>query len=115
MAAAFYCPYSSSPYPSWRAETGEPSEGWYKPPISDQQRDHVKRHVSSFKRWKEKNLGEHHCHTIAATVARKEFHLSEDKQREVDMWLDERYLARTKNVEREDDLPSVFDSLPRAW
>ena len=67
--------------------------------MGQQPRDHVKRCVSSFKRWKEKNLSEHHCHTVAAAIARKEFPLSEDEQREVDAWLDERYLARTKKVE----------------
>ena len=82
--------------------------------MSQQQRDHVKRYVSSFKRWREKNLSEHHCHTVAAAVARKEFPLNVDEQREVDAWLDERYSVRLKKAESDDDLPSVFDSLPTA-
>lgn len=82
--------------------------------MSHPQHDHVKLYVSSFKGWKEKNLGEHHCHTVAAAVARKEFLLSEDEQGAVDVWLDERYQARHKRAE-EGGFPSPFDELPTAW
>jgi hypothetical protein len=83
--------------------------------MSQQQREHVKRYVSSYKRWKEKNLGEHHCHTVAAAFARKEFPLSEDEQREVDAWLDERCQVKTEKAECTDDPLSNFDLLPSAW
>lgn len=80
--------------------------------MSQQQRDHVKRYVSSFKRWKEKNLSDYHCHTVAATVARKEFPLSVDEQREVDLWLDE---GIRRDIRGQRKATSLFDDLPTAW
>jgi hypothetical protein len=56
---------------AWRA--------WYKAAMSQQQREHSKRYLSSFKKWKEKNLPERQCHRLAATVAREEFPLSNEE------------------------------------
>ena len=81
--------------------------------MSQQQRDHVKRYVSSLSRWKEKNVGEQSCHELAAGVARQEFPLGPDEQREGDGWLDEVYPIRRKPIDRNEP-PSMFDDLPTA-
>jgi len=81
--------------------------------MSQQQRDHARRYMSSLARWKEKNLGDRQCHELAAAVARQEFPLSEEERREVDAWLDEKYPVRTNKDDRREP-PSLFDDLPMA-
>ncbi len=69
--------------------------------MSQQQRDHVKRYGESLRIWKEKNMGERMCHDLASETARTKFKLSDDEQKEVDAWLDERYpMRRTRTIIR---------------
>ena len=65
---------------------------------------HVLRYMRILKRWREANLGAEMCHRLAAVEARKAFPLPDDKQAEVDAWLDKKYPER-KRVEREIDYP----------
>ena len=81
--------------------------------MSQQQRDHVKRYVSSLSKWKNKYVGERSCHELAGGVARQESPLGTDEQREVDAWLDERYSVRIRKDDHKEP-PSLFDDLPVA-
>jgi hypothetical protein len=40
--------------------------------------------------------------------------LSNEEQRALDAWLDEKFPVRTKKEDRR-EAPSLFDSLPTAW
>lgn len=72
---------------------------------------HVLRYKRTLKGGKEANLGEGVCHRLAAIEARKAFPLPDDKQAEVDAWLDKKYLGR-KSTEGEIDYPPL--DVPRA-
>jgi hypothetical protein len=80
--------------------------------MSERQREHAKRYIQSLRIWKEKNIGEHACHQLAADTARVAFKLPDDEQTAVDAWLDERYPARRKPKSAESTAPSLFDDLP---
>ena len=72
---------------------------------------HVLRYKRILKRWREANLGAEMCHRLAAVEARKAFPLPDDKQAEVDAWLDGKYPERLRQEEEIDyplrDVPRV--------
>lgn len=72
---------------------------------------HVLRYRRTLKRWKDANLGEGACHRLAAIEARKAFPLPNERQAEVDAWLDKKYPER-KSTEGEIDYPPL--DVPRA-
>ena len=67
---------------------------------------HVLRYKRILKRWQESNLGTEMCHRLAAVEARKAFPLPDDKQAEVDAWLDKKYPERLRR-EEEIDYPTL--------
>jgi len=74
---------------------------------------HVLRYKRILKRWRDANRGAEMCHRLAAIEAQKAFPLPDDKQAEVDAWLDGKYPERKRERPRE-DYPSVFDDVLRA-
>jgi hypothetical protein len=79
-----------------------------------QQQEHASRYMTNLTKWQDRKMSEALCHILAATFTREEFPLSENDQRAVDAWLDEKFPVRTKKEDRREP-PSLFDSLPPAW
>ena len=71
---------------------------------------HVLRYRRILKCWREANLGAEMCHRLAAVEARKAFPLPDDKQAEVDTWLDGKYPERLR---REDEIDCPPPDVPR--
>ena len=71
---------------------------------------HVLRYRRILKRWREANLGAEMCHRLAAVEARKAFPLPDDKQAEVDAWLDGKYPERLR---RKDEIDYPPPDVPR--
>jgi hypothetical protein len=66
---------------------------------------HVLRYKRILKRWRDANLGAGMCHRLAGIEARKAFPLSDDKQAEVDAWLDVKYPERLKRADEPIEYP----------
>ena len=66
---------------------------------------HVLRYKRILNRWREANLGAEMCHRLAAVEARKAFPLPDDKQAEVDAWLDGKYPEHLRREEEIDYPP----------